>query len=175
MKINVTVELDWIEGDYSIDEQIQKQIASHVLNEIRKRNDETIIKSIMKKVNEQISKNIDDIINGWINGEKITITDGYGDKEKSYNNIKELLKERFDNMLFEKVDKYGKTDSYDRNISRLDYFIKEIGKEKLESSIKSNIEDITNQLKIYTQEQIKNKIGNEIYKLAGIETNEKKK
>ncbi|WP_272658830.1 hypothetical protein [Providencia sp. PROV148] len=128
MKLNITVDLDWLEEDGSIDEEVKYQIIQGVKSAISKQ----CLDKVEKLASEQINQAIDDSITSakkaieqkaiafadeWLEKE-VTITDKWGDTKDNLS-ITELIKRTFDNLLEKKVDSKGNFDTGYGNGTRL--------------------------------------------------------
>jgi hypothetical protein len=172
MKFNVEIEIQWVDGKQNIDEEIKNEIASSISTKLINKNEKDIqdkVSELSKNIEKSISLKINEIIENWLNGSEIILTDNYGNKKKTYSNVMELVKERFDNALTEKVDKNGKSSSYDCNQTRLDYMLSKLSEGQLQRAVENSIEEINKKLKIYVETQMKDKVGEQIFKMAGLE------
>lgn len=173
MKINVEIDLDWLEEDSTIDEAIKQQIINGVTDKVSK----VVIEKTTQEIIGKVSKNIDILVKKTytdILKQKISITDNYGDVIKCYGNVKEMIKEKFDKFLIEKVDSNGNASTYG-DFKRIDFIvnkqIRQFGdkftKETIEL-VKTHIEKVVSS---GLQQQIGHKLMNvlEINKLIGIE------
>ena len=89
MKLNITVDIDWIEEDGSIDEEVKHQIIQGVKNSIGKTCLDKVEKQASKAIDEAINKSVasaGELINGkaiafaneWL-GKKVEVTDQWGE------------------------------------------------------------------------------------------------
>ena len=171
MKLNITVDIDWIEEDGSIDEEVKHQIISGVKNSISKqcldKVDREASKSIDKAIQEAIeaAKNtIKDkavaFADDWLENE-VTITDKWGDAKDTLT-ITDLIKKTFDDLLEKKVDSNGRiTSGYDGKQTLISYLtgsrVEEVVNEKL-SGFSKNIDDqITKAVNSGIRENVSNK------------------
>lgn len=124
MKLNLEVELDFINDEMSVNETIKQNIIDAVVGKIQgnvekkvegKIND-IIDKTIINKINKMTEKLFNDFMN-----KKISLTDGYGSVIKCYETVTDVIKERFDNFMTETVDEKGNTysGSYGQKHKRL--------------------------------------------------------
>lgn len=122
MKLNISVEIDWLDEEGSIDDIVKEEIISGVKN--------AISKDCLNNVKAQASKAIDLAINNsiasaqkeieakavqfaddWLEKE-VTITDKWGDTQDCLT-ITDLIKKSFDNLLNKKVNDRGEfSDGY---------------------------------------------------------------
>lgn len=165
MKLNVEIELDWIEEDSSLDEEFQAKlihgvtssISEKCLAEVRNKSLESINQTLEKAIEistQTIDRRTLEFVDEWFE-KGIYVTDNWGNV-KTKGTIKELLEKRFDDTLSRKVNKSGEfTNGYD-SMRLIDYltgvhvdriveerlvnFNREIDK-KIESAIKQCIKD----------------------------------
>lgn len=123
MKLNITVELDWLDENGDIDAEVKHEI----INGVKK----SISRDCLAKVEKEASKQIDEAIaesiasarqainqkavqfaNDWLMKE-VTVTDKWGDVKEQIS-ITDMVKRSFDQTLEKKVDSKGNftTDSY---------------------------------------------------------------
>ena len=121
MKFTIEVDVDWLGEDGSLDAELQ----SKVVHQIEQRVSAAAMERLEQEASSRVGSIIDEAVNkllaSWLE-KPVTITDRYGDvKEKGA--ITELIKKRFDAFWQEKVDQNGRTDSYSRNETRLQWLI----------------------------------------------------
>lgn len=172
MKLNIEVELEWIEEDGSLDDQVKDELIRGVK--------QSIGKSCLEKVEKQASTAVDKAIaDAVLNAEKlindrvikfvedflsksVEVTDKWGDVVRS-GTIEELVKERFDKALNTKVDSDGRPSSNGYGVSTTlhefligksvkDVVTKELSgyksnidkkiKEEINQGIKNNVSDL---------------------------------
>lgn len=161
MKLNIQVDIDWLEEDGNIDETVKEEIIYGVKNAISKQ----CLEKVEKKASTEIDKAIEASINSaqkkiedkavefaesWLENE-VTITDKWGDKADCLT-IKDLIKRTFDNLLEKKVNDRGQfVTGYQDGVRLIDYLtgsrvqqvvdehLKGINKE-IEQSIKAHVE-----------------------------------
>lgn len=179
---------------FNIDQAIFDKIATEISNKILKSNyadleriesrvnekhqkmEELIKGKIGDTVEKMIGDKINEIVEKWLfEGSGVTITDGYGDAKKTYANVFELVKEKFNDMLFEPVDndgkplsgKYGST-----NQTRLIYTMKKL-KESAEKNLKTftldEMKKVVNELEQLIQTHLSKQIGDKFLELSGID------
>lgn len=128
MKLNIEVELDWLDEESNIDDIIKAEVIRDITKQVSENAIKKFEEQALEKINkvyEKVETKIDELVtkefNSFMN-KPIKITDQWGDVKKEYNNVSEMIKLRFDNWLLEKVDKYGKPSSYG-DFNRMNYFI----------------------------------------------------
>lgn len=170
-KFNITVDLDWISEDGQIDEIVKTEIIDSIVNKFNK----SISEEIIKKAEEEISKKIDSVINEKVNeiteqllNRRFDLTDDWGDIKRKNVTVIELLKEKLDNFLSEKVDENGQTNSYRANITRLSYIINKNIDYTMKQKVDEAAKEIKKGLEKYIEDTLKAQIGENVAKLIGI-------
>lgn len=171
MKFNIEIELDWIDEESTIDSAVQDGIISSVLRKIKTEEIETKIQSaidgiIEKEIKEGLDKKVSKTYEDFISKE-ISITNSYGDIVKNCT-IHELIKERFDNYLGEKVDDRGRSDSYNKNQSRINWMIENQIKKHSKDFTDETISTLEEKLKKYFSKELKERVGNVILENTGL-------
>lgn len=182
-KINITVDIDWLgdeeNGEESFDDTLKGEIIAGIVAKYTKNVDKDIIaeaeskiKQIdaetTEKINTEIDKKIADILNGFLE-RKINLYDRYGDVTRKNVAIIDLLKEKLDVFLTEKVDASGRTGGYDAKFNRLDYIIKNNITHDMEYRIEKAAKEIKKQLESHMQKQLEEKVGKNIVQLLKID------
>ena len=133
---------------------IGEVIKNRIFNEAIKQAEDNILKKIREVADNRLSQKIDTIIDKAINNftkREIVLTDQYGDVQHRYENVDEMLKDRFDNFLDERVDKStGKAAkdrcSYGNSVSRIEYILDkriDLKANKITNEIVGKVERIT--------------------------------
>ena len=169
MKFNVEIEIDWIEGDGTIDDEVRSQIINGITHRINRKSQE----EIEKKVNELISKETEVIIENRLNqilddfvSKEITVTDKWGDPKKTIV-VNDLIKQKFDSFMTENVDERdGKTTDYGKTIPRVEYIVGERIQKYCDKKTKEMVSDVESKItEVFTSNmeiKIKNKIINQL-------------
>lgn len=124
MKLNITVELDWLDEHGDIDAEVKHEI----INGVKKAISRDCLAKVEEEASEQINKAIAESITSarqainqkavqfaddWLTKEA-TVTDKWGDVKEQIS-ITDMVKRSFDQTLEKKVDSRGNftKDSYD--------------------------------------------------------------
>jgi len=172
MKINIQVEVDWIEEDGNIDDEIQRQIITGVK--------QAISKDCLRQVEEKTQKAIDDgmqsainlmqskvsnFFEDWLNTEAI-ITDKYGDKVKG-GSLKDIIKREFNDCLNVKVDSSGNpSTSYGAKYTRLEYVTGKRVKEVVGDYLTNYGNEISAKVKALVEEGIKERVSDKFAEMV---------
>ncbi len=168
MKLNVTVDIDWINEDESLDEAVKSQIINSVVKKIS----DDVIRSVKyeaeRKVQDRVNELVETTYEEFLNG-KVTLTDRWGDVTKKDVSIKCLIKDQCDKWLLEKVDKDGKTSSYNANYTRVEYFVKNQIEKQTKEMSNQIVTKVNQEMKKFITDSLKDSIGEKLVKEIGIE------
>lgn len=171
MKLNIQVELDWMDEEGSLDDEVQNQIISGVK--------QAISKDCMKLVEQKTQKAIDDgmtsavslmkdkvsvFFEDWLNNEA-TITDRFGDTVEK-GSIKDIIKREFNNCMNEKVGSDGKASGYGAKYSRLEFVTGKKVKEVVDSYLSSYGKDIDKTIKATIEQGIKSRVSDKFAEMV---------
>lgn len=173
-KFNITVELDWMDEEYNLDEEIRETIINGIVNKVQDRLVSQTETECNNRINEQM-KNIEMAVSNKLNSimdeffdTPRDVTDKYGDVVKRGVTVKETLKKACDDFMNQPLDEYGKptTSLYNTKYkTRLDYFVAKSIDSDMEWRIKKAVSDVTDNLKKKISEEVKKQMGD---KLANI-------
>ena len=174
-KFNITVELDWMDEGYNLDEEIRETIINNIVNKVQDRLVSQTETECNNKINEQM-KNIEKVVSNKLNSimdeffdTPRDVTDKYGDVIKRGFTVKDTLKEACDNFINQPLNEKGNppVSSWDtiKYKTRVDYIVAKSIDYNMESAIKRAVEDVTDNLKKKIKEEVKKQIGD---KLANI-------
>ncbi|TCW00430.1 hypothetical protein EDC52_101780 [Biostraticola tofi] len=116
MKLNITVDLEWLGEDGDMDAEVKNEIISGVKNAISRDCLAKVEKEASKQINEAITASIASakktieqkaiqFADDWLEKE-VTVTDKWGDVQDCLT-ITDLIKSSFDKTLEKKVDSSG--------------------------------------------------------------------
>jgi len=107
MKMTVEVELNWLGEDGDIDAAIRDSIAEKCLERIPEKAKENLQKYVDSQFKHKIDGLINEVLSGFMD-RNIVVTDQWGDEVSRYESVREMLKEKFNTFMSEKVDTNGK-------------------------------------------------------------------
>lgn len=167
MKLNLEINLDWIDEEKGLDETIKEQIISGVVSSVQNQ--------INSKIEDKVNRIIDETIVTKINektdalffdfvSRQVTLCDNYGSKIKVYENMEQLIKERFDNFMTEKVDDQGRstTSAYGKNYPRLEFIINKQLKDFAEKFTTDAVKQVSTEIKQHVKDGLTTKLGAEL-------------
>lgn len=173
-KFNISVELDWMDEEYNLDEEIKETIVNNVVNKVQDKLIAQVDTECNNRINEQlanIEKSVSDKLNSIMDAffdEPRDVTDKYGDIIKKGVTVRDTLKESCNNFMVQPLDKNGNPtkSSYDvKYKTRVDYIVSQSIDRNMEREIKKAVEDVTKNLKSKISDEVKQQMGD---KLANI-------
>lgn len=171
-RITIEVELGWLHEDGNIDELVKEEVVSGIVSRISSNIQEQIVKTAQERISEKVSSQLDEQVNKiteQLLNKRFTLTDKWGDVVEAETSVIDQLKKRLDNFMEEKVDKEGRTGTYQANKTRLDYLIEKNIDYRFKSAIDSAVKAIKAGLEKHIETTIKDQIGNEVAQLIGLE------
>lgn len=171
-KFNITVELDWMDEEYNLDEDIKDTIINSVVDKVKDRLICQVENECNSKIDEQM-KNIEQTVADKLNGimdaffdEPRDITDRYGDVIKKGVTVKDTLKEACDNFMNQSLDAEGRPtspNSYNTKYkTRVDYIVAKSIDYNMESKIESAVSDVVSKLKDTIANEVKKQMGDKL-------------
>jgi hypothetical protein len=166
MKLNIEIELDWIDEDSTIDDVVKEQIIEGVVNKIndttldniKKKVDQIIDKTIVDRITEHTDSLFDDFMS-----KRVQINDKYGDTIKSYENVTEVIKTEFDTFMTKTVDDKGRDyDGYGKKYTRLEFIINKQIKEFADKFTTDAVKKVSDEIKTHVQNGMTQKLGKEL-------------
>lgn len=172
MKLNLEVELDWIDEEMNIDDTVKQNVIDSIVNKIKAKIElsveDKISKMIDKIVVSKINKMTEKVFNDFMKRE-VTISDSYGSKIKVYPTVEALIKERFDNFMTQMVDERGNTaDTYGAKYKRINYIIDEQLKSFANKFTTEAVKTVSEEIKQHVKDGLTNKLGTELMKILKV-------
>jgi len=156
MKISVDFNLDWIEEERDLDEAIQSRIISEVVKKVSEKINETAIEKISLKVNEILDEKIKTMFDDFMD-KTFDVCDQWGDVKQKGVNVKNLLKEKLDKLLTEKVDQNGNPTQYN-GTSRYLQILDQQSKKQIDEFITNISKNVIQGVKADINEEAQKKI-----------------
>ena len=176
MKIDIQVDLDWMEEDGNIDEHVKEEIILGVKRAISKK----CLADVEAKASKQIDKAIEDSISkvqqsieekatkfadDWLENE-VTVTDKWGDAQDCLT-IKDLIKRTFDSLLEQKVDNSGKfSNGYSGTMKMIDFLTGKRVEDVVETKLKSINKEIEAQIEKAVNDGIRANVSNKFAEMV---------
>ncbi len=172
MKLNLEVELDWIDEEMNIDDTVKQNVIDSIVNKIKSKIElsieDKISKMIDKIVVSKINKMTEKVFNDFMKRE-VTIGDNYGSKIKVYPTVEALIKERFDNFMTQMVDERGNTaEGYGAKYKRINYIIDEQLRSFANKFTTDAVKTVSEEIKQHVKDGLTNKLGTELMKVLKV-------
>lgn len=177
MKLNLEVELDWIDEEMNLDDTIKQNVINSVVNRIQAKVNEQVESKINKIIDttivDRINNKVDALFDEFTN-KQIALTDGYGDKVKVYENVIALIKDRFDNFMEQPVDDNGKTyDStysiYGSRFKRVEFMIDKQLKDFANKFTADTVKRVSEEIKLHVADGLQTKLGSELMRVLKVD------
>lgn len=167
MKLNLEIELDWIDDEMKLDDVVKDQIITGVMNRINKdvlakienKIDGMIDKTIISRINKATDKMFKDFLK-----RPVQINDDYGSTIKTYKNVTEVIKEKFDKFMTQPVDGNGNSyeGSYSKKFTRLTFIIDKQLKDFANEFTTNAVKQVSAEIKEHVKDGLTNKLGSEL-------------
>jgi hypothetical protein len=173
MKLNLEIELDWIDEEMNLDDTVKQNVINAVVNKVQKGIEEKVEKKINATIDNivvaKINEKTEELFNGFMN-RQICISDKYGDKIKVYPSMSDLIKERFDNFMLENVDEKGNSSesSYGTKFRRIYFIIDKQLKDFADKFTTEAVKTVSNEIKEHVKDGLTNKLGAELMKVLKV-------
>ena len=174
MKLNLEVELDWIDEEMNIDDTIKQNVIDSIVAKIKTKIElsveDKIIKMIDKIVVSKINKMTEKVFYDFMKRE-VTISDSYGSKVKVYPTVEALIKERFDNFMTQTVDEKGNTydGGYGSKYKRIEFIIDQQLKTFANKFTTDAVKTVSEEIKLHVKEGLTTKLGSELMKVLKVD------
>ncbi|HDL7449398.1 TPA: hypothetical protein PXN62_003051 [Yersinia enterocolitica] len=153
MKLNISVELEWLGEDGDLDAEVKQEIISGVKNAISRDCLAKVEKEASAQINQAINESISvakkaieqkaiKFADDWLEKE-VTVTDKWGDVQDCLT-ITDLIKRSFDKTLEKKVDSSGNFSNDYNSMPLVKYLMGQRMEELVQAKIKPLQKDIDN-------------------------------
>ena len=174
MELELKINIDWIDEEMEIDDIVKREIINGIINKVNNQLSTKVEQRVEKKIDSLVVKKVNDMTDKMFKDftkRKITITDGYGDKLKVYNTLRDFMKYKFDNFLLQTVDEKG--NSYDGNYStkhkRINYMIDKQLKEFADKFTSDTVKKVSAEIKRHVSEGLTHKLGSELMSILKVD------
>ena len=178
-KFNVTVELDWMDEEYNLDEEIRETIVNSVVNKVQDRLVNQVDTECNNRINAQLT-NIEAAVSNKLNGimdaffdEPRDVTDKYGDVIKKGVTVRDTLKKACDEFMNQPLDEKGNpVSSNSWNVkykTRVDYIVAKSINHDMDLAIRRAVNDVTDNLKKKITEEVKKQMGDKLANILEID------
>lgn len=176
MKLNITVDLEWLGEDGDLDNEIKNQIIDGVKSAISR----DCLAKVEKEASQQINQAITESIvaarkaieqkavkfaDDWLEKE-VTITDKWGDTQDCLT-ITDLIKRTFDGLMEKKVDDKGNfVDSFSGKTRLINWLTGKRVEDIVQDKLKVINKDIDRQIAEYINEGIRQNVANKFAEMV---------
>lgn len=174
MKLNLEVELDFIDEQMSLDETVKQNIINGVVEKIQAKVEKQVTEKIENAINETTEKRInqltDSLFADFMN-RPVTLRDPYGRDLKCYDNVEAIIKERFDNFMTQTVDEEGNTttSNYGRTMPRVTFVIQEQLTRFANQFTTDAVKKVSAEIQEHVKDGLTQKLGTELMKVLKVE------
>jgi len=174
MKFKVEVDLGWVDDEDNIDNAVKRGIVNEITSKFSEKLKDGVFKSVESRIAEKVDNLIDEIMQNFMNRE-ITITDKWGDVTDKFENVTELLKQKFDEFVSGKVDSDGepirkKGCSYGGEKNRIEHLIDKSISEKTNRFSDDILRNVDGRIKDQLQKSLKDKISDTLVKKISLDS-----
>ncbi|MGE5584434.1 MAG: hypothetical protein ACM309_02690 [Bacillota bacterium] len=145
MEFQITATVDWIGDDGSLDEAVKNEIVERIVKTLSKDAIDGVTKAAQRQLDAKLDSLISETYETFVD-RGITITDQWGEPLRKNIKIRDLLKEKLDRALDERVDENGNTSSYRGDRTRLNYLI--------DKRVKWAVDEVTRRLDKKIEERL---------------------
>ncbi|GIP38605.1 hypothetical protein J31TS4_18850 [Paenibacillus sp. J31TS4] len=156
MKFNIQVEVDWIDEGGGLDEEVKAQVIQGVVEKLSAGCLRDLTDKSMKQVQEKLDDLVVNLFDGFMN-KGITLTDRWGDVKRKNVKVEDLMKEKLEQALTEKVDSSGNSSSYGDH-TRLNYMVNNRVKKAVETMTKEVIGQVDKKIASTINEEVKQRL-----------------
>ncbi|HDL7070786.1 TPA: hypothetical protein PXM48_002766 [Yersinia enterocolitica] len=180
MKLNISVELEWLGEDGDLDAEVKQEIISGVKNAISRDCLAKVEKEASAQINQAINESISvakkaieqkaiNFADEWLEKE-VTVTDKWGDVQDCLT-ITDLIKRTFDGLMEKKVNNEGSFDVGYGNGTRLitwltDKRVQDVVQEKLKGINKDIDRQITEAVNAGIRKNVSDKFAEMVIQTA---------
>jgi regulatory protein YycI of two-component signal transduction system YycFG len=135
MKLNVEIEIDWIDEEGNLDEEIERKIISGLTSKIEQKFLKDAAIKVAAAADKLITAKTELLINNILE-RPVKVSNGWNDN-REYDSIFEMVESRMSNMYGEKLNNSGKC-TKDPLLAHIESYI--------EKTNKSHLDDITRRI-----------------------------
>lgn len=172
MKLNIQVELDWLEEDGGIEQRVQDEIISGVKNAISKDcldlvKDKTkeAIDTGLTEATAHLKDKVSEFFENWLDNEAV-VTDKFGDPTEK-GTLKDIIKREFNDCMNQRVDAKGnRSDGYGAKYTRLEFVTGAKVKEVVDDSLARYNAEIEKTIKATIDAGIKQRVSDKFAEMV---------
>lgn len=156
MRIKVEVDVDWISDEGSIDDQVSGEIKKLVTDKVFDICKATLSEKIAKSIDESLENKITETYNEFMT-KSFNVVDQWGDIKQENVSVIQLLKEKLEKLLSEKVTDKDSHRGWGQ-IYRFEEILNEAGKKLINEFISELSAEVTKGIKEDINEKARKRI-----------------
>lgn len=174
-KFTITVDIDWVDEDGTLDQAIQEELVAGVSKKVMERSEESLMEKINDELNEKLNSAKSDIsqrMNAMMDEFFDTphdITDRWGTVKRSGVTARQLITEAADQFFTEKVNDRGETDTYNAKYTRMEYIARKAVATDITWAVERAVSDAVDQLKKTVKDTAQKKLGERLAAVANLD------
>lgn len=165
-KIDVDIN-DWNCNDEELKDFIETRIINTVSDKVTKRIFNDVYINACQKISDKVDSFIDEALSAFID-RQIIITDKWGNKVEEYENVREMLEERFDDFMTGSVDSNGKRVkkgcSYGSADTKIKYMIDQTAQSQINKFAKGIASTVDNRIKALLKDSLNKSLSDTVFK-----------
>ena len=175
-KFTVTVDIDWLSEDCSLDDEIKGALASEVVRRIS----DTATSDISRKAAEMMDEKLE-ALSGEI-GQRMNammddffdtprdITDSWGTIKRKDVTARQLIAEAADKFFTERVNENGEPSSYNAKYSRMEYIATKAVNRDVTWAVEKAVKDAVEKVKKTVKDTATKQLGEKLAEAVGLES-----
>ena len=168
MKFEIKVDLtEWDHSNEYLKEHIENRIIETISEKVTKQIFNDVYIDASSKMAVKIDSFIDEAL-ATFTDRQISVTDKWGDVVEKYENLKEMLQERFDQFMTGAVDSNGKPAkkgcSYGDKDTRIKYLVNEAASASINKFTKGIASTVDSQIKSMLKKSLQDELSDTVFK-----------
>jgi hypothetical protein len=178
MKLNIEVEIDWIDEEERLDEVVKQNIIDGIVAKLSDgyisqitKEAESRLKEVKSLLSGQVNSKLDEMIENLFNDfmdKGVTITDQWGEPKGKPAKVIDILKSKLDMALGEKVSESGSPSTYGK-LTRLEYMIDSRIKKAVEVMTKSVVGEVDKKIAELLNDEIKKRLSGSLLEKINVD------
>lgn len=163
-KLNIELDIDWLDPEYSIEESVQKTIEDHVMAEVERKFMKKAMEKFEEAIDEKVSEVAFKVVDDFVETQRFLQPKNSYDKNPEYKTIQEILGGKLEDALNQSVDENGKPTSsnYSRKGTRLEWLTGKLAQEYADEKVQGAVKDIKLQIETFILQKVKGEIFNQL-------------
>ncbi len=157
-KFNIEVELDWLNEDYTLDEELQGIIANKIVSKIKDTVMNEIQDTAIEIAKSRVGLWVNQLLAQMIKDHKIPYKESNYSSEIKMITVEEMIGKQFEMALNQPVNKNGEPvdwDSYRKDGTRLEWLTGKLARKYADEQVQEFAKNIKRDIEDYTSEKVK--------------------